>query len=66
MTTQQPRIDFIDIAKGIAIILVVYGHCLRGLASANVVSTNSWLIITDYTIYTFHMPVFFDAVWDIF
>ncbi len=40
------RIDFIDIAKGIAIFLVVLGHTYRG--------TNLNLFI-----YSFHMPVFF-------
>jgi fucose 4-O-acetylase-like acetyltransferase len=51
----------IDMAKGIAIVLVVYGHCLRGLVAAGTVSDRSWLVITDYVIYTFHMPLFFVA-----
>lgn len=48
-----------DLAKGIGIILVVYGHALRGLVSANIISPESHLNFTDYYIYTFHMPLFF-------
>lgn len=51
----------VDMAKGVGIILVVYGHCLRGLISAGVVPQDSPIIITDYIIYTFHMPLFFVA-----
>jgi fucose 4-O-acetylase-like acetyltransferase len=49
----------VDIAKGIAIILVVYGHCLRGLIDRDLIPRTSWLLSTDYIIYTFHMPLFF-------
>ena len=59
MPVQNSRIAFIDLAKGIAIILVVYGHCLRGLVSAGVISQKSPLEASDYIIYTFHMPLFF-------
>lgn len=48
-----------DLAKGIGIILVVYGHALRGLVSAGTISPENLLNITDYYIYTFHMPLFF-------
>lgn len=48
-----------DLAKGMAIIMVVYGHGLRGLVDAHIVSTASPLLVSDYFIYTFHMPVFF-------
>ncbi len=48
-----------DLAKGIGIILVVYGHALRGLVSANIISPESHINFTDYYIYTFHMPLFF-------
>lgn len=49
----------IDIAKGLAITLVVYGHCYRGLVAAGYFSETRWLSVVDYCIYTFHMPVFF-------
>jgi fucose 4-O-acetylase-like acetyltransferase len=53
------RKDSVDVAKGVAIVLVVYGHALRGLLSADLISNDSIIIITDYIIYTFHMPLFF-------
>jgi fucose 4-O-acetylase-like acetyltransferase len=57
--SRNHRSPVVDIAKGIAIILVVYGHCLRGLIAANIIPANSALIPTDYVVYTFHMPLFF-------
>lgn len=48
-----------DYARGIGILLVVFGHVLRGLNTAHVVSDSHWLMILDYAIYTFHMPLFF-------
>jgi fucose 4-O-acetylase-like acetyltransferase len=56
---KRERIAAYDIARGIAIILVVYGHCLRGLTASGLVSQESPLQVSDYTIYTFHMPLFF-------
>jgi fucose 4-O-acetylase-like acetyltransferase len=53
------RDDFEDYARAIGIILVVYGHVLRGLASAGIVPAGHWILSTDYAIYTFHMPLFF-------
>lgn len=46
-------------ARGIGIVLVVYGHCLRGLADAGVVDRSPVVMLSDYMIYTFHMPLFF-------
>ncbi len=57
----KSRLSWIDIAKGLAIILVVYGHCLRGLTTAGIISSNAPIQITDYIIYTTHMPLFFVA-----
>jgi fucose 4-O-acetylase-like acetyltransferase len=57
--TNKHRSIVADMAKGIAIVLVVYSHCLRGLVSANLVPSGSWLATVDYMIYTFHMPIFF-------
>ena len=53
------RIAAFDIAKGVAIILVVYGHCLRGLIAGNAIEPQAPLFFSDYAIYTFHMPLFF-------
>ena len=52
------RAAWIDHARGIAIILVVYGHCIRGLLAAGLVDGSAHLTI-DYLIYGFHMPLFF-------
>ena len=53
------RVAWIDYARGIAIILVVYGHCFRGLQAAGYVAPGSPLRVADFTIYGFHMPLFF-------
>jgi fucose 4-O-acetylase-like acetyltransferase len=53
------RNEFEDYARGIGIVLVVYGHVLRGLMNADLVPAHHWLVQTDYAIYTFHMPLFF-------
>jgi len=54
-----PRIGWIDVARGIGIILVVYGHVLIGLSVAHPLSPGGLLSASEYTIYTFHMPLFF-------
>lgn len=46
------RIDYIDIAKGIGILLVYVGHCYIGGESSSYDKLNIW-------IYSFHMPLFF-------
>ncbi|GGH09302.1 acyltransferase family protein [Silvibacterium dinghuense] len=59
MSARSNRIAWIDIARGIGIILVVYGHVLRGLVGAHLLTTANPVWASDYTIYTFHMPLFF-------
>ncbi len=56
---QTQRLDGLDIAKGIAIILVVYGHVMRGLQVAGLISFDGVWGYVDYLVYTVHMPVFF-------
>ncbi len=53
------RVEWIDIARGIGIILVVYGHVLRGLEDSRLVGSQGLLRASDHAIYTFHMPLFF-------
>jgi fucose 4-O-acetylase-like acetyltransferase len=56
------REHYQDNARGIGIILVVYGHVLRGLADAGLLpgaAAGHALLLSDYAIYTFHMPLFF-------
>ncbi|ARK33798.1 acyltransferase family protein [Lactiplantibacillus plantarum] len=53
------RIVWIDIAKGIGIILVVYGHALGGIMNSNGIGVHNSLTIPYNIIYGFHMPLFF-------
>lgn len=55
MTVNKSRIYWIDIAKGIGIFLVVFGHYTQTLYSED---GNRWSFIF-YWIYSFHMPLFF-------
>lgn len=48
---EKERIHYIDVAKGLAIVIVVLGHC-----AATTLGDHSRLF---YTIYAFHMPFWF-------
>ena len=53
------RISWVDGAKGLAIVLVVYGHVAGGLEAADTLKAGSpWLAVRDW-VYLFHMPTFF-------
>ncbi|WP_423762839.1 acyltransferase family protein [Burkholderia sp. NLJ2] len=60
--TTTARETSLDVARGAGIILVVYGHVLRGAVSSGLMPAGlpdtgfAWI---DYVIYTFHMPLFF-------
>lgn len=56
---QPKRIEWLDISKGIAVVLVVYGHAARGLEVAELISFDGAWGYIDYLVYTVHMPVFF-------
>ncbi len=53
------RFDWIDFARGLAIIFVVIGHAWRGLYAADVVDDRIVYAIVNGMIYSFHMPLFF-------
>jgi fucose 4-O-acetylase-like acetyltransferase len=53
------RTDWIDNAKAIGIILVVYGHVARGLFSSSIDTPQPWYQWMDQVVYSFHMPLFF-------
>nr|WP_276330832.1 acyltransferase family protein [Serratia inhibens] len=53
------REAWVDYAKGIGIILVVFDHVNRGLYSANIHLSESFYQLTDSVIYSFHIPLFF-------
>ncbi len=48
-----------DIAKGIGILLVVYGHVARGVENAGLPIDKDLFEVVDALIYAFHMPLFF-------
>jgi fucose 4-O-acetylase-like acetyltransferase len=55
----QSRDDWVDLAKGIGIVLVVYGHVARGLETAGLYPDQQVFELIDSVIYSFHMPLFF-------
>ena len=53
------RLDWVDYAKGIGIILVVYGHVLIGIYNSKIDIPHSFYDYCQKFIYSFHMPLFF-------
>ena len=53
------RAEWVDFAKGIGIVLVVYSHVSRGVLNANIVAPETALLLVDSLLYSFHMPLFF-------
>lgn len=56
---ERTRQVWIDFARGIGVILVVYGHVLGGLVRSGLFPQGALAAWMDYTLYTFHMPLFF-------
>ncbi len=50
---------WIDYAKAMGIVLVVYGHVARGLVNAKMPVNVDFFSLVDNIIYSFHMPLFF-------
>ena len=56
----EKRENWIDIAKGIAILLVVIGHVNLGFLNSNMfVNQQNIMKWVHFTIYSFHMSLFF-------
>lgn len=55
----RPRLRWLDIAKGLGIILVVLGHAERGLLHSSLQPCLVSPAVLDDWIYAFHMPLFF-------
>ena len=53
------RDAWVDYAKAIGIILVVYGHVARGVYNAGIPMDAALYMRVDSIIYSFHMPLFF-------
>jgi fucose 4-O-acetylase-like acetyltransferase len=58
-TPARTRTQWVDVAKGIGIVLVVVGHALDGLLAARLVEPRGLASASYFAIYTFHMPLFF-------
>jgi fucose 4-O-acetylase-like acetyltransferase len=59
MTKQTGRLDWVDAARGVGIVLVVFGHVWRGLWEADIFQNAPLFRAVDNGIYLFHMPLFF-------
>jgi fucose 4-O-acetylase-like acetyltransferase len=59
LAPRQERLAWVDTARGIGIILVVYGHALRGHMVSGAYDPAWHADIQDDVIYAFHMPLFF-------
>ena len=55
----ENRRYWVDYAKAMGILLVVYGHVARGLTSAGIEIPKAFFHLADSIIYSFHMPLFF-------
>lgn len=53
------RVHAADSARGIGILLVVFGHAWRGADKAGLIADGSIFRSIDYAVYAFHMPLFF-------
>lgn len=54
----RSRLAWLDVSKGIAIILVVCGHAFGGVIDSSL-PQGDWIPYAFITIYIFHMPLFF-------
>lgn len=55
----ERRDDWADYAKGLGILLVVYGHVARGLHGAGLFPNHDVYSLLDNCVYLVHMPLFF-------
>ncbi len=53
------RQEWVDYAKAIGIILVVYGHVAPGIYNAGLITNDVNYFLVQKFIYSFHMPLFF-------
>ncbi len=53
------RTEWIDYAKGLGIILVVYAHLLSSGFNAGLPVAKHFFLLSDSIVYSFHMPLFF-------
>lgn len=53
------RAIWVDYAKAIGIILVVYGHVIRGIYNSDIPLDIGFYETSNNIVYSFHMPLFF-------
>ena len=53
------RLHAMDSARGLAILLVVFGHAWRGAEAADLIPDFDFFRTVDAAVYAFHMPFFF-------
>lgn len=58
-STAAPRVGWVDLAKGIGIILIVIGHANRSIDRSPLLEWTDALRLIDYVLYSFHVPLFF-------
>ncbi len=58
-TLRARRVYAIDSAKGVGILLVVFGHAWRGAYASGLIPQTVLFDRVDHAIYAFHMPLFF-------
>jgi fucose 4-O-acetylase-like acetyltransferase len=57
--TVAPRLQWVDQAKGIGIVLVVFGHVIDGVHNAGIKIDALTFRLTWDALYSFHIPLFF-------
>lgn len=55
----QARTQWVDVARGLGIVLVVFGHAMGGVITGRMVAPDGPWWTAFYLLYTFHMPLFF-------
>jgi fucose 4-O-acetylase-like acetyltransferase len=57
--SMKDRDCWVDYGRALGIVLVVYGHVVRGLLAAGIIDDPYLHQLVDSLIYSFHMPLFF-------
>lgn len=62
ISQKMSKVRWVDILKGLLILLVIFGHAVQGLAADATLEANpqyQGIVVVKDTIYSFHMPAFF-------
>lgn len=65
-TSSSTHYAWVDYAKGIGIILVVYGHVARGVFNAGITEDEKLFRLVDAVIYSLSYALVFFLIWSIF